>query len=95
MYKNFEPHKFYNPIIFEYTSNKIELWQEGQMQSNDSFLTSISCIEENHKMKITFKGGTFNKFIDAELIFDKIFSLNDRLVLVTIPEESTLDVIGM
>ncbi|MDP4086628.1 MAG: hypothetical protein Q8934_18805 [Bacillota bacterium] len=46
-------------------------------------------------MKITFKGETFNRFVDNELIFDKIFSLHDRLVLVTMPEESTLDVIGM
>ncbi len=99
MYRTFTPHQFFQPFQFSFPSKRIELWQDKKMTANENLKTEIIAeiikIDNAEKIRISFNNPATLRFIDDRIIFDKVFTLGDRIILTTIPEPSSKDVIGM
>jgi hypothetical protein len=98
MYDTFEPYQEFEPLEFNFQANNYEVWSNGELikkgNSNITFISKNSVIQNMNKT-IVVTNDTLNNIIKKDNVFDKIISSNDRLVMLTLPENNNNEKIQM
>jgi len=99
MFDNFEPFLRVEKQDFDFQATRYETWMKGQMIGSGSTTAVISArvVSENgeDKMAILFDTPSLNKELSQKNIFDEFVTSKDRLQLITIPDQTNVENMGI
>lgn len=99
MFDKFEPFLRLNKQDFIFVPNRYEIWMKGQMIGNGNTTSEItakvSLFDGDEKMEILFDSALLNKELATKNIFDEFITSSDRLQLITIPENTNVENMGI
>lgn len=98
MYDTFEPFIEFDPLEFQFQANTYEIWKNRALISKGNLNISViakDVIIQNANRTILVLNETLNGLLREGNVFDKVMSSNDRLVLLTLPENSPNSNINM
>jgi|JI6StandDraft_1071083.scaffolds.fasta_scaffold38811_2 hypothetical protein len=100
MFDTFQAHQFYKKFPFTFQAKRFEIWQDGEMVKNGNTSNRIVAEvqqEANQNEVVSVKNSDtllFSEITDLNS-FDTVFTLQDRIIIVTIPEPSNRDNVGI
>ena len=96
MYDDFEPLQIYTKTNFSFNTSKYELWIGGKLIDSGNIETLIEAIVINEegleKVKVIFSDPILHNELSSENVFDIFISINDRLQLLIIPENTNVNI---
>lgn len=98
MYDTFEPFKEFDPLEFKFQADTYEIWKNRALISKGNLNISViakNVVIQNANRTILVLSETLNGLLREGNVFDKVMSSNDRLVLLTLPENSPNSNINM
>ena len=101
-FDTYTPHQFLKPFAFDFQVARFEEWQNGIMISSGipsmytGIVFNVYDSEYGTSVGIISLEPEFEKLIDFSITyFEKLFTLHDRKILVSIPPPSSRDTIGI
>jgi uncharacterized protein YdgA (DUF945 family) len=95
----FEPFKGVQKQGFSFRPSRYETWIGGKMVDSGNVSANVSAkvVNQNssEKMSVTFNEMNLEDEISSELFFDEFVTANDRLQLITIPNETNSENMGI
>jgi hypothetical protein len=99
MFDKFEPFLNLQMQDFNFQPTRYEIWVGGQMVNSGKMNSQIKAtvIKQNsvELVEIAFIDNNLNNELATKNIFDKYVTATDRLQLITIPEETNSENIGI
>lgn len=99
MFDNFEPFLKVQKQNFSFQPNRYEIWMKGQMvgsgQTTSLIVAKVAYHDGDEKMEILFDSPSLNKELAFQNIFDEFLTSRDRLQLVTIPNQTNVQNMGI
>ena len=99
MFDNFEPFLKLQKQNFNFQPNRYEIWMKGQMigsgQTTSLITAKVAYHDGEEKMEILFDSPLLNKELATKNIFDEFLTSGDRLQLITIPEQTNVENMGI
>ncbi len=90
MYDTFEPYKIIKMYDFVYQPKRYEIWMSGKLikkgNTNSIIKAEVVNFDSRERVRITFIDAVCNVELSQYNIFDEFSTLNDRLILITVPE---------
>ncbi len=98
MFDKFEPMQQIKKINFTFQPVRYETWISGKMISSGrttSLIDAKVIFEDDvEKTRITFVDPKLNHELSTQNIFDEFVSQHDRLQLITIPENTNVEIVA-
>ncbi|MBS1775508.1 MAG: hypothetical protein JSS64_04420 [Bacteroidetes bacterium] len=99
MFDKFEPFQGLQKQDFTFRPTRYETWIGGKMVANGKTNSIISAkavfIDGEEKMEVTFNDAQLNNELATRNIFDEFVTATDRLQLITIPNETNNENMGI
>lgn len=98
MYDTFEPFQEFDANEFDFQTERFEIWQDGNIIKKGNCNFNVICrVKEiqNENRMIVVLNETLNGHIKESMVFDKLISSNDRLVMLALPNSSNHNKIQM
>ena len=98
-FDKFEPFKRLQKQDFAFRPTSYETWQGGKMvdsgKTNSIINAKVVSVDGDEKMEVTFNDSKLNNELVNINIFDEFVTSNDRLQLITIPNETNSQNMGI
>lgn len=99
MFDKFEPFKVLQKQDFSFRPTRYETWIGGKMvasgKTNSIISAKVVTIENGEKMEVSFNDSELNNELAITNIFDEFITSTDRLQLITIPNETNNENMGI
>jgi hypothetical protein len=99
MFDKFEPFKGLQKQAFAFSPTRYETWVGGKMiasgKTNSVVNAQVVNIEGKERVEISFNDSVLNTELAKKNIFDEFVTGSDRLQLITIPNETNSDNMGI
>jgi len=99
MFDKFEPFKVVQKYNFTFQPTRFEMWIGGKMvangEINSTIFAKIVTVDGDEKMEISFDDSKLNNELSNKTIFDRFVTATDRLQLITVPNETNSENIGI
>lgn len=91
MYDSFPPFKLLPPFNFSFFPTTFEIWENGERLRKGVYEHDITCeVLDNGTMLVRLAG-----IVNEENIFDKVRTTTDRIVMYTLPSNTSNEYIKM
>jgi hypothetical protein len=98
-FDKFEPFKSLQKQDFAFRPTRYEAWKGGKMvesgKTNSIINARVVNVNGDEKMEVTFKDTKLNSELADRNIYDEFVTANDRLQLITIPNETNSQNMGI
>lgn len=100
MFDTFQAHQFFKKFPFTFQATRFEIWQDGEMVKNGKTSNRIVAeVQQESNQNDILKVSNTDTLLFSEIAslnsFDTVFTLQDRIIIVTIPEPSNRDNVGI
>jgi hypothetical protein len=102
MFDTHTPYQFLVPYSFNFQAHRFEEWKNGKMISEgkpiefSGIVFTANKTEEDEYISVMALDDEFEKLVDFfSTNFEKVFTLHDRIILVSIPPPSNKDIAGI
>lgn len=100
MFDTFQAHQFLKKFPFTFQATRFEIWQDGEMIKNGRSTNRIIAtvqqqLNQSEVVSLSISDASLLNELALVTSFDKVFTLQDRIILVTIPEPNKSDNVGI
>jgi hypothetical protein len=99
MFENFQPFLEIQKNDFVFTPSRYEIWMGGRMIKNGNspipIIAKVINIDNSEKIEITYTGNHLHDELALKNVFDLFVTAVDRLQLITIPEQTNSENMGI